>query len=278
MKQEAEIKEDFEKFTIDLRSSAVIIGVFIAVVFVLRFILSVPVPISVFPITLVWLAFYLFLGGRLLKRCRTQKKLHRIYLAFNLMDVFFETVLMHLVGATFWVGPLFYVFTIVLAGILLPSRMRQILTGASSFSYTSLVLLEYLGVLSYRPLFAELPADFSLSFVLSQIAISNILFFYTSHSVGEFADMLRTNEKRLRQEKEKAKETGKVLEVKVKARTKELQELAERREEIIEDRTRELKRKLEELEKFRRLVVGREMKMMELKKEIERLKKETEKA
>ena len=43
-------------------------------------------------------------------------------------------------------------------------------------------------------------------------------------------------------------------------------------EEQIKDRTKELQEKVEELEKFNKLAVGRELKMIELKKEIDKLK------
>lgn len=65
----------------------------------------------------------------------------------------------------------------------------------------------------------------------------------------------------------------KVLEIKVKARTRELSELAAQREKIIQERTKELQEKIKELEKFQKLAVGRELKMIVLKKEIEKLKK-----
>jgi len=61
--------------------------------------------------------------------------------------------------------------------------------------------------------------------------------------------------------------------VKVKARTKELQELADSLEEQVKQRTKELQKRVEELERFHRLTVGRERRMIELKKEIEDLKK-----
>jgi len=44
-------------------------------------------------------------------------------------------------------------------------------------------------------------------------------------------------------------------------------------EEQVKERTKELQEKVEELERFHRLAVGRELKMIELKKEIEKLKK-----
>lgn len=73
-------------------------------------------------------------------------------------------------------------------------------------------------------------------------------------------------------EKEKA-----ALEIKVRERTQELEELAQKREELVEERTKELEEKVKQLEKFNRLVVGRELKMVALKKKIKRLEKKLEK-
>jgi hypothetical protein len=73
-------------------------------------------------------------------------------------------------------------------------------------------------------------------------------------------------------------ETAKAtLEVKVAARTRELKELSEGLEEQVKGRTKELQGKLEELERFHRLTVGRELKMISLKEEIKKLKKGLEK-
>jgi len=70
-------------------------------------------------------------------------------------------------------------------------------------------------------------------------------------------------------------ETAKaVLEIKVKARTRELRELAASLDEQVKERTKELQKKIEELERFSRLTVGRELKMVELKREIKKLEEE----
>ena len=72
---------------------------------------------------------------------------------------------------------------------------------------------------------------------------------------------------------EKIEEQKDVLEIKVNARTRELKELSQGLEERVKERTKELQERLEELERFQKVTVGRETKMIELKKEIEELKK-----
>lgn len=67
-------------------------------------------------------------------------------------------------------------------------------------------------------------------------------------------------------------ESKTVLEIRVEARTKELKKLTEGLEEEIKKRIKEIQEKMQELEKFHRLAVGRELKMIELKEEIKKLK------
>jgi len=69
-----------------------------------------------------------------------------------------------------------------------------------------------------------------------------------------------------------SEESKAILQIKVKARTKELEELAEGLEGKVKDRTKQLEKRLNELEKFHKLTVGREIKMIKLKKEIQKLK------
>jgi len=77
---------------------------------------------------------------------------------------------------------------------------------------------------------------------------------------------------------EELESTKSSLKIKIKARTRELEEITEQQEEIIQKRIKEIQERAEELERFQRLAVGRELKMMELKGKIkeleERLKKD----
>jgi len=78
----------------------------------------------------------------------------------------------------------------------------------------------------------------------------------------------------LRAKTEALQESSRVLEVKVKARTKELEDLTQSLEEKVKERTQELQERVNQLERFHKLTVGRELRMRELKKEIEKLKGE----
>ena len=68
-----------------------------------------------------------------------------------------------------------------------------------------------------------------------------------------------------------------VLEIRTKAKTRELEELAESLEEKVKERTRELQERVRELERFHQITVGRELKLIELKKELKKIKEELEK-
>ncbi len=73
-------------------------------------------------------------------------------------------------------------------------------------------------------------------------------------------------------ERTKELEIAKVdLENKVKERTKELSKIKENLEVEVDKRTKELKAKVDELERFNKMAVGRELKVRELKKRIEEL-------
>ncbi len=81
-------------------------------------------------------------------------------------------------------------------------------------------------------------------------------------------------EDKVRERTKELEEAKTVLEIKVKARTRELEELNKTLEEQVKERTKELQERVNELERFHQLTIGRELRMIELKKEIKKLKNE----
>lgn len=95
------------------------------------------------------------------------------------------------------------------------------------------------------------------------------------NTVGYFTAI--TGITRIKEYQRELEEAKAVLEIKVEARTEKLKELAESLENQVKQRTKELQEKVNEFERFNRLAVGRELKMVELKKELKKLKEKLKK-
>lgn len=122
-------------------------------------------------------------------------------------------------------------------------------------------------VLGYGFLFFNYPQKEILqpSLDLALLFLSlGVISFITQNLQKHYLALLETQD-----EIEKARA---YLEAEVAARTKELRELAGSLDEQVKQRTKELQEKIEELEKFHRLAVGRELKMVALKEEIKKQK------
>lgn len=108
--------------------------------------------------------------------------------------------------------------------------------------------------------------------------VVDVLLFYIIWSIyflQKRAEMMveeKTREINLRtQELQKERDS---LDLKVKERTLELDQAQKTLTHQVEERTQELKQKMDELERSNKIMVGREMKMVELKKENEELKEQ----
>ncbi len=95
---------------------------------------------------------------------------------------------------------------------------------------------------------------------------------YSRDEFGNLAENFNKMIKDLERSARAVEEERDVLEIRVSARTRELNEIADKLEKEVDTRTKELQKKLLDMEKLNRLMVGRELKMVELKKELTELK------
>ena len=228
-------------------------------------------------ILLIWLSS-IFCLEFLIKKQKTASGVTHLYFGHEILELFLMTWIVYNMGGAEGIGAIFYLFIIVYGNIVLSKTKGLILSTIASFFYLSLVFLEYSGFLPFREFF---PIEVSLYkdpvYLITTTPFILFAFYLIGLAASSFTDLLKKRTMELEKTKEALEEVKTILEVKVKARTHELEELAAKREEIVEEKTRELREKVEELERFHRLAVGRELKMMELKAEMEKLKEELEK-
>ncbi|MFC1789455.1 HAMP domain-containing protein [Patescibacteria group bacterium] len=95
--------------------------------------------------------------------------------------------------------------------------------------------------------------------------------------LGIMANTFNEMIKDLKKSYTELEEAKNVLKIKVDARTRELREVNVSLEEKVQERTKELQNKIEEQERLIKLTIGRELKMVELKKEIKKTNNDPEK-
>lgn len=222
----------------------------------------------------IWF-FSVFFLEFLIRKQKTASGLSNLYFGHGIMELFLMTWIVYDMGGVESIGAIFYLFIIVYGNIVLSRTKGLIISTVASIFYVSLVLLEYFEVVPFREFF---PIGVSLyqdpMYLITTIPFVLFAFYLVGLAANRFTGLLRGRTLELEKTKGALEEAKIVLEIKVKARTQELEETVESREEIIKEKTKELREKIEDLERFRRLATGRELKMVELKKEIQKLKEE----
>lgn len=181
----------------------------------------------------------------------------KIYLSDEIYEEFLDTQirLIWILGVLLLVGDMFASFWIIKVLILNP--LRKVSKGAEIMSK---------GDLGHRIRVSNKDEIGTLANTLNKLA---------GDLKGNYERMKEQTD-RLKKSEADLQETKKSLEIKVIARTKELEDLNRSLEEKVKERTKELQKQIDELEKFHRLTVGREHKMIELKEELDKLKKQVD--
>jgi len=234
---------------------------------------------SVYALILLFLISLIF--PLILKKSNLKEKLnraHRAYLFYQTIEALIILKAIHIVGIIPLAGSIIIItYLFVSYFTYFKKNYALVASVLGIFGFLTVFLLEYFGLISYSDVY-KIGINLSqhrgiLVLNLATAVPLMILIVFITHY---FARQLENSLKTLSQKERELKEAKSVLEIKVRARTRELEEERAGLEEKVKERTKELQEKVEELEKFHRLAVGRELKMVELKKEIKKLREEIE--
>lgn len=262
------------------------ISAFLFLMLILKIFFNVSFPIPLFflvSLMLITTFIYLFIFSRI--KNPSPSLIINSYFAYMLLDLINLSIIIYFLGGVLWIGFIFYAFYAYINFLLLPRKYCFFLIGYCSFLYTLVIVGQYFNIYSYELIFnPEERAPQNLPFLITSgmAAIAFILF------IGYYGDVfykfLREKIEELQKTKGLLEEEKASLEIRVGAKTKELWIERESLQEKVKERTRELEaerkelaKKIAELEKFHRVAVGRELKMRELKREIEKMKGELKK-
>jgi methyl-accepting chemotaxis protein len=158
-----------------------------------------------------------------------------------------------------------YIFVIVLVVNSIINPIRQLVEGTKRVGK---------GDLSYQVIIKSADEIGELADSFNQMTQD------LKKSRDELKQWARTLEQKVAERTRELEEARNSLEIKIRERTKELQEARNNLEIKVRERTEELQKskdqlqvKLEELERFHRLTMGRELKIIELKEKIKNLEK-----
>jgi hypothetical protein len=261
----------------DIRLTLILLTFFSFLALFIKFILGIPLSLVVFILLFIWILLYLS-HNYFVQSKKDRKELGNFHFKNSIVDILLLTVIIHYLGGVEWIGAIFYLAILARTSNVLSKKQSLILVFSAIFFYSTLVLLEYFQFLPHREIFGPSPGFYrDPAYIVIQILSLIAIFFFIVENYGNFSEAFRKKQEKLVQTQKEIEEGRSVLEIKVQARTRELKDLAESLEEQVGQRTKELQEKIEELEKFNRLAMGRELKMMELKEEIQKLKEELEK-
>ncbi len=243
-----------------------IIGFFLIAIG-LSFLEKINFSIIISILAFIWIIeqFFYFL---IIKRQKTIFRIRFVFLSEFVFNFLILTLVIHYMGGIEWMGVILYLYSIVYIVFHVPQKNIKIFLISFAFLlYAILVILEYLGTISHYGIVPSCGAYQNLSYVIVTLSMVGAIFIFTTFTINLFASKL----KKRTEELEEIKIT---LEKKVELRTERLGSLTENLEQEVEKRTKELKKRVNELENFYKLTIGRETKMIELKEEIKKLKEQ----
>lgn len=263
------------------------INAFLLAAFILKIFFKVPFPNLLF-LLVSFMAISTVIYDSLFRQIKEPKASQIIngYFGYLLFDLITLTVTIYLIGGVTWIGFIFYGLYIYIGFLLFPRSYNFFYIFYCTFLYTLLVIIQHLRIFPPQEIFSleeRVPQNF---YYILSTWIGAIIFLWVLGYYGDaFYKILQEKIEELKETRGKLEEEKNSLEIRVRARTKELWEERRGLQEKIKERTKELEkereelaRKIAELEKFHKVAVGRELKMRKLKNEIEMMEEELKKS
>jgi len=271
-------EQTFSAIKRDTLTTLGILSFFLGAGLIFKFVFQFSVPFPIFVLLFLWLILYLS-HNYFIKFRKTEKDLEDFYFRNSLIDAAFVTAVAYYLGGAEGIGFVFYILVIILPASLLPKEKISFLSFFIVFLYSILLFLEYFEILPHRTPFGIYSGLMHKNFfyLLFQIITLFAILHFVAEEISTLSGKFRKNQIELIKAKEETEEVKEALEIRVRARTRQLEELAASFEEEAKEKTKELLEKIDELERINKLMIGRELKMIELKEEIARLKSELEK-
>jgi hypothetical protein len=266
----------------DINRKIILAAGFFLLLILLRTKLGVPFPKELFLLVII-----IALGGSALmyffRKFGVEKPLIvvKVHFGYNIAEAALLTIMIYYVGGITWIAPIFYSFNIINGFWFYPRKLAVILLISSAIFLTSLVILEYLGILPAFYVFPPSELNFKNPYyTLTTTTAALIVLLAIGFFSNTFYTLLIKQIEGLKVARNNLEEAKRNFEAEVFKKTKETGEEKKRLEEEIEERTKELgegkrivQEKVRELERLHDFAVNRELEMIELKREIKKFKK-----
>ena len=266
----------------DLNRSVFQTGSIFLLLIIFKVWLKIPLPGSLY-----FLIFILFLTTAILAfylRRREEDEENKdiaLHFLYNLLTVVILTAIVYYAGGITWIMPIFYSFTIVNSFWIYPRNLAILMLGWCCTLFTSLVILQYWHILPGIYIFKPQEQVFeNFYYVLLTTFGALVVLFCTGFFSNTFYTLFSDKIEELKKTQRTLKETKKFLLKEVQERTKEterergkLEKEVIKRTQELESRRKGIQEKVQELEKFHKLAVAKEIKMIGLKEEINKLKR-----
>lgn len=278
---ELEFEDIFIRVKSAIRLSTITVTISLVMVLVLRIFNLTPKPkqlteiaiaLAAWLVTIALLNFYV-------NRAKTASGIQNIYFLVMVENILLLDWIVYNAGGGEWLGAVFYLFPVVYGNIIFSQTKGFLISTIAGLNYALLLLLEYFKIISFREFFSlgvDLYGDPKYVFVV--ICFMLFTFYLIGFTVNILTDLLRKRTVALEKIRSELEELKSALEIKVIARTKELEGLTRGLDQKVKQRTKELEEsksflqnRVNELERLHGLTIDRELKMLELKKEIQKL-------